>query len=95
MGKVRQAFKPQVEVDSGRFLMFVLYQVAGFVQPFVLQPVTGRSAESFLKVAFKTGQAAPGELCKFFDRHVEPVIAEHKLFQVYLVRLAKIKQKIF
>ena len=94
MRKVGEAFKPQVEVDGRWPLVFCFYKMAGFREPFFLQPVPGRHAECFLEVAFKPREASPGEFRKFFDREVEMKIAEHEFFKVDFIRLRKVEQKV-
>jgi hypothetical protein len=94
MRKVREAFKTQVEVNGGWSFVFGFYKMAGFRQPFFLQPVPGRHAECFLEVALKPGKASPRELRKFFDGEIEMKIAKHEFFQVNLIRFGKVEQKV-
>jgi hypothetical protein len=42
---MRDGFKAYFEVDFGRFLLLVVKQVVGFLQPLLVQPPLGRGVK--------------------------------------------------
>lgn len=90
---MRKAFKTQVEINGGRLAVLFFYQVNSFRQPPLLQPLAGGGIKCFFEIALKGSQASAGEPGKLFDRYIEMKIAEHKLFQVDLIRLRKVEQE--
>lgn len=86
MRKVRQAFEAQVKIDRRCFLLLIFDQVFSFCQASVLQPLPWWYAEGLLKIAFKTSEAAAGQLGEFLYRDIELVVAAHEPFQIDLMR---------